>query len=419
VRPNVGRYRKLAKELLKACATDAAHAEADAIRRWAETWVNSILELSALTPAAEMPVDVEEWVSGMTAFAQRRLAAAGKLADAQFVIARSHGFESWPRFIKMLEALDGGTRDGQFEAAADAIVAGELLTLRRLLNENPSLIHQRSMREHGATLLHYIAANGVEGYRQKTPANVVEITDVLLKAGAQVNATARMYSSDCTALELVATSGHPERAGVQEALLALLLHYGARLEKLSKDRKTGSIVDACLANGRMQAAMFLADRGASVGLPEAAGLGFLDVLKRFFHDDKQHAGKEEIQQAFFYACQFGRYDVVEFLISKGVDLEAGDHNGQTGLHWAAAGGHADIAKLLLRLSARLDLTNSYGGTPLGQGLWSSERSNDPARYIELLDVMISAGAAIPHGYAPHHPALLAWWMKRYMLEDRF
>jgi len=53
----------------------------------------------------------------------------------------------------------------------DAIISGNITTLKRLLHENPELIWARSTREHRATLLHYTGANAVEGYRQKTPKN--------------------------------------------------------------------------------------------------------------------------------------------------------------------------------------------------------------------------------------------------------
>src|SRR5678815_4974088 len=48
------------------------------------------------------------------------------LTDAQLVLAREHGFESWPKFASHLEALH--QRDcpaSQFEQAADAIVTGD------------------------------------------------------------------------------------------------------------------------------------------------------------------------------------------------------------------------------------------------------------------------------------------------------
>jgi hypothetical protein len=70
----------------------------------------------------------------------------------------------------------------------------------------------RSMREHGAGLLHYVSANEVEGYRQRTPRNIVEISELLLKAGADVRAAANVYGRGSTTLGLTATSLHPERA---------------------------------------------------------------------------------------------------------------------------------------------------------------------------------------------------------------
>ena len=146
-------------------------------------------------------------------FARRKLSSsdAGKakcaLAGAQFVIARLHGFTSWPKFSKHIEGLARASSPvSQFEAAAHAIVTGDVATLKRLLGENPQLIRARSTREHRATLLHYVSANSVEGYRQKTPKNVVKVAEILLQAGAEVDAEAQV-----TAVEQP-LSGWPQRA---------------------------------------------------------------------------------------------------------------------------------------------------------------------------------------------------------------
>lgn len=69
----------------------------------------------------------------------------------------------------------------KFEAAVEAVIAGAVGTLKSLLRENPNLARERSAREHHATLLHYIAANGVEDARQKIPENAVEVAKVLLQ----------------------------------------------------------------------------------------------------------------------------------------------------------------------------------------------------------------------------------------------
>jgi hypothetical protein len=88
----------------------------------------------------------------------------------------------------------------------------------------------RSQRTHHALLLHYVAANGVEDFRQKTPSNIVEIAKLLLDAGPEVNAESNAYGGGSTALGLVATRVHPERAEVQEVLMQILLDHGAVID---------------------------------------------------------------------------------------------------------------------------------------------------------------------------------------------
>src|SRR5687767_14643499 len=96
------------------------------------------------------------------------------LADAQLVIARLHYVESWPKLLQHIEALrKKDARLMRFEAAADAIIAGDVPKLHALLREHPDLVHERSTRAHHAPLLHYVAANGIEDYRQVSPKNAV------------------------------------------------------------------------------------------------------------------------------------------------------------------------------------------------------------------------------------------------------
>jgi hypothetical protein len=44
-------------------------------------------------------------------------------------------------------------------------------TLERLLHAHPDLIRARSTRTHYSTLLRYVGANGVAGFRERTPQN--------------------------------------------------------------------------------------------------------------------------------------------------------------------------------------------------------------------------------------------------------
>ena len=327
-----------------------------------------------------------------------------RLADAQLEIARSHGFTSWARFAKHLSGLTNkNSRIARFECAADAIVKGDIRKLKRLLREDPRLVHARSTREHAATLLHYVSANGVEGYRQKTPANIVEITELLLRAGAEVDAEADVYGGGATTLGLVATSAHPFRAGVQNPLMQLLLDHGAEIDHKTSAGNRQSSVRGALANGRGEAAAYLAERGARLNLETAAGVGRLDVVKSFFSKRgtrKTAPARKRLQSAFRYACSYGQKDVVEFLLRQRADLADGGGDGQTPLHCAVINGQLEMVKLLLKYNPPLESRNIYGGTVLGQTTWSAAHGGDPKLYAEIIETLIAAGAEVPPRHVP-------------------
>ena len=393
-RPSLERYKKIAKDLARACKTGGP----DSVRAWTKDWLDGL----PLSPAS---------IDAVAAFAERALIGDRRhcaLTRAQFVIARSHGYESWPKFARHIEALARQiSPESQFEAAADAIVTGDLAALRQLLHDTPALIHARSHREHNATLLHYSAANGVENYRQKTPQNIVVITELLLRTGAEVDATANVYGGGCTTLGLAATSVHPERAGVQEALLQTLLDHGANIDHASAAGNGQSIVTGCLANGRPKAAEFLASRGARLDLVAAAGLGRLDLVEALY----PHGTGDQVRDAFLWACEYGRNNAVEFLLAKGMDSAAHSHDGQTGLHWAVIGGQLDTVNLLLRHKAALEVQNSYGGTVLGQALWLAAHGGDTELYVAILDALAEAGAKLPQRHASVNERIDGWLAK--------
>jgi hypothetical protein len=311
------------------------------------------------------------------------------LADAQLVIARLHYIESWPKLLQHIDALkEQDPRVMRFEAAADAIIAGDVPKLRALLRDHPSLVHERSTRAHRAPLLHYVAANGVEDYRQVSPKNAVEVAEVLLDAGAEVDATTEVYSGGSTALGLVATSTPPRHAGVQIPVIDLLLEHGAAIDGVKPGDST---VRAALANNCPEAAVALVERGARVeNVVVAAGVGQLDLVRRL----ADGATKEQLEKALIMAARYGRSDVLKYLLDKGVDVAASD--GMTALHWAAGGGDLDVIKLLIQRGAPLEQKNVYGGTVLDSTLWfaynvspSEFEHND---YPAVIDALIAAGA---------------------------
>jgi ankyrin repeat protein len=391
-RPNLEQYKKRAKELVIAANTrDSA-----ALHTWTAEWLQKLASLANFESADQLQLG-DGWVGNFEGFVKIQK-SAGKLplSKAQFVLARAHGFESWPKFVMHLDRIGReNSAESGFEAAADAIVEGDVPSLQALLEERPELVRARSARQHRATLLHYVAANGFESYRQRSPKNAVEVTRLLLDCGADVNAEAAMYGIAATTLELVATSVHPERAGVQEGLMALLLDRGA--SEAAALRNGRNLISACLANGRLRAAEFLAEHGCRLDLEAAAGLGRLDLVADFFEASGNlgpRATKEHMQRGLAWACEYGRSEVVEFLIRRGASLQVRT-SGQTPLHWAVIAGHLPTLEFLLRHGADLEAENAYGGTALGQVLWSAVHSDQAGvNSLSVLDWLVRSGARV-------------------------
>jgi ankyrin repeat protein len=228
---------------------------------------------------------------------------------------------------------------------------------------------------------------------------------LLLNAGADVNAESDAYGGRSTTLGLTATSCHPATAGVQLQLMDLLIDHGAIID----GPDSGSAVNGCLHNGRGEAAEFFASRGARLDLEGAAGVGRLDIVKGFFEPDgslKPPATTTQLKAGFAWACEFGRTEVVKFLLQNGLEAGArlGQDGGETGLHWAAYEGRADIVKLLLQHGAPVDVRDlRHGGTPLEWCLYAWGNSAERAQrttYYEAIALLARAGAKLdPEWYA--------------------
>jgi hypothetical protein len=320
-------------------------------------------------------------------------------ADSSEPLWQQQDFSSEGAFAAHREALaDPRSIAASFEAAVEAVISGDVATLERLLRERPELIHERSPRTHRATLLIYVGANGVE--RQQTPPNAVQVAETLLNAGAEVDAVGAMYRGTTT-LGLVATSVHPEKAGVQEALIDLLLAHGASLDRaVAPDYTDGRVINACLANGRPYAAGLLAARGATLDLEGAAGVGRLDIVRTFFDEAGQLRPTEtaaHMKSGFNWACGYGHLPVVQFLVDRGIDVTE-RHRGETGLHLAALGGQLPVVEYLLARGAPVDSEDvTWHATPLGWAFHGWTHADDDAtkaRYPAVVRALVAAGAQV-------------------------
>jgi hypothetical protein len=232
----------------------------------------------------------------------------------------------------------------RFETAADAVIEGRLAALQALLRDQPSLATARSRREHHATLLHYVAANGVEQYRQQSPANAVAIATTLLEAGAEVDALADTYAGGTTetTLNLLVSSVHPREAGVQVPLVHTLLDHGAAVDGIAND--CSPLVTA-LAFWYGSAAAALVERGARVdSVATAAGMGQLDLVREMVSDDGTlrdgvplidipwlrfgNDPQANLEVAVVWARIHGHPEIESFLVQRGVNARARNNWGK-------------------------------------------------------------------------------------------
>jgi len=298
--------------------------------------------------------------------------AALDLDDARLAVARGYDFADWTALAEWVAAVARGDEVFRFEAAVEAVVGGKLVALQRALSAEPTLVRARSTRRthfdppvHRATLLHYVAANGVEGHRQRTPPNAPAVARALLEAGAAADSLASLYGCECTTMSLLVSSSHPAEAGVQGELVDVLLDHGAAIEGCGE--RWGSPLMTALVFGCGDATAALVRRGARIDrLAIAAGLGRAADAARLL------AGADERERhlALALAAQLGHEEVVRLLLDAGEDPDRynpeGAHAHATPLHHAALGGHLAVVRLFVERGARLDLEDRiYSATPLG------------------------------------------------------
>jgi ankyrin repeat protein len=314
--------------------------------------------------------------------------AALDVDDARVVIAHEHAFEGWAALAAFTREVAHDGPVSRFESAVEAVVSGDESALASMLRDDPALARARSSRRHGATLLHYVGANGVEGDRQRTPANAVEIATLLLDAGAEVDALAHMYEQRCTTMSMLVSSSHPAEAGLQVALAETLLDRGAALD--GPGSAWQSAVATALVFGYVDTARALARRGAAVrDVATAAGLGQLDDAVRLLPE----ADGAARHAALALASQHGHADVVRRLLDAGEDANRfnpdGFHSHATPLHHAALAGHVDVVRLLVARGARLDIEDTiYDATPLGWAIHGEQPA--VAEYLRAAAARLTA-----------------------------
>jgi len=113
-----------------------------------------------------------------------------------------------------------------------------------------------------------------------------------------------------------------------------------------------------------------------------------------------HVRTSEGKTLLLWACESGKKEIAEFLISMGADLEARDGVGQTPLIWACFKGHKEIAEILISKGANVNAQSITGKTPLHNASFSGHK--------EVIELLVSKDANVnaqdKEGYTPIHYA---------------
>jgi ankyrin repeat protein len=192
-------------------------------------------------------------------------------------------------------------------AATEAVQAGDLDALERLLSKDPWLATARiGDWDSHRTLLH--AATDWPGHFPNGPA----VVQRLVAAGADVNAHSRFSSHTETPLHWAASSD-------DVAVLDALLDAGADIEATGAVLGGGTaLADAC-GFGNWAAARRLVERGAQSTLSNAAALGLLDRVGAIFAEEPL-PNPDLITKSFWSACHGGQLRTAEYLLERGADI---------------------------------------------------------------------------------------------------
>lgn len=142
-----------------------------------------------------------------------------------------------------------------------------MVKLRERLDEKPVLMYARSPRLHRATLLISCAANGTERECQRTPGNIAAIAQLLLECGAEVDAVSHLYGGGVTTLLLLLTDVFPGEAGVTgDGPRPVLVQAGARVNTRADYPAMMAAIDSqfSAAAGRLDVLETLLSQGIDV-----------------------------------------------------------------------------------------------------------------------------------------------------------
>ena len=133
----------------------------------------------------------------------------------------------------------------------------------------------------------------------------------------------------------------------------------------------------------------LAFAASAETIVEAAKNGDLQAVKNLLAQDPSNlnATDEAKYTPLHWACMRAHWDVAEYLIEKGADLNVAGGDGGTQINWAVHHDNVEIVKLMVEKGAKLNIRNKWGMTELHTAIWRGcirvveyllDKGSDPA-----------------------------------------
>jgi ankyrin repeat protein len=205
----------------------------------------------------------------------------------------------------------------------EAVRRGDARRVSALIGVRPELV--RMAWDHGKTGLHWAAES-----------DRIDVARALVDAGADIEARTSWGASP---LDWAATMGSTRVA-------EFLLSRGAGgftliiAAALGKQRDVEAIVESGIDLSSHR-------RSAAPRTPDD-----------YWPADSAHILGDVLSDALYAAARNGHAHVVEYLLSRGANIDAKGVFGATALHWAAINGHASTVELLISRGANLTLEDA-------------------------------------------------------------
>lgn len=206
-----------------------------------------------------------------------------------------------------------------------------------------------------------------------------------------------------------------------------LLKYGADINAQTKGGKTAYAHAA--RRGFFEISRFLEERGADTNLNQADELAValirndLATARAIIAENPDLVPNMTTEEARILPDLSGRSmpEAVVLLLDAGADITARGLDGGTALHQAAWFGQPEMAEILIRHGAPLEiLCREHQSTPLGWAAHGSSFSGGAKEreeaYVKIAEWLLEAGASLVHPHDPDPEVAGGWLLGQCSLE---